>query len=404
MDFNFVVAGLIIFFAIVVVAIALRRIIALKNKIKGLEHEIEIQDSKLNYQKDQYSESVNYFYSAMIIIMELMQEIDNALKSEEGNLPEKILSIIFEKIKTLFNPDQYAVFTIDQENNLCVPLFSSGYEDDIKLIQKSFIPNADNSLVGWSVVTGRFLSYLQAQQDPLLSHLLDKDPFECRYSQPLKVNNKVKAVLCLGEIRQQLDNDSIMRLFSFLSNIASVALSNALLTQKLRELSIRDGLTGLYNHSYFQKVLENSLSGLKDKDGTFCLVMVDLDNFKVINDKCGHQAGDIVIKGMSKLFKEIKCENYICARYGGDEFAFIFRGKNTNETFSFMEELRKEVSQEKFTMQNQQRGVTISAGIAEGRFPESKNLDKNILIESADQALYKAKAEGKNKIVIAKGG
>ena len=400
MDFTFVVIGLIIFFAIVVSAITLRRIKILKRKIKELEHEVEIQDSKLSYQKDQYSESVNYFYSAMIIIMELMQEINNALKSEEGNLPEKILSIIFEKTKTLFNPDQYVIFTIDQENNLCVPLYSSGYEDG-KLASTSFVPDANNSLAGWSTITGRFISYLQAQQDPLLAHLLDSDPFKCHYSQPLKVNNKVMAVLCLGQIRQQLDNESIMRLFSFLSNIASVALSNALLTQKLRELSMRDGLSGLYNHSYFQKMLENYLASLSKKGDCFCLVMVDLDNFKIINDKCGHQAGDIVIKWISKLFKDIRVEGYVGARYGGDEFAFIFRDKDAQETSLIMEELRKKVLEKKFNLQNQQRGVTISVGIKEIRLPDSKNIDKNILIESADKALYKAKAEGKNKIVIA---
>ena len=372
-------------------------IIFIKKKLGILEKELEIQDSKLSYEKDRFIDSSNYFFSALIIIMEMMNQIDNVLKSSKDNLEEEILKILFDRAKTLFNPEKAILFRFDQNKNLLVPFVFFGY-DDKAVGNASFTPDANKSFVGWSIATQRFLSYYDAQNDPTLSHLINTDPFGTYYSLPLKAENKTKAVVCLGQIRQQLEQQTIMRLFSFLSNIASIALNNAMLTQRLRELAIRDGLSGLYNHTYFQKSLDDYL---RQTSGVFCIAMVDLDNFKKINDLCGHLAGDIVIKRISQIFNNIQVPKYLCARYGGDEFAFIFPDTDANGAFSILEKLRQEVAAEKFNFENQQRNVTISAGIKEVRLTKSENFDKSDLIKVADEALYKAKAEGKNKLVIA---
>lgn len=380
--------------------ILLRQNLRLKKKVLRLAKEVEIQGSRLNYQKEQFSDSVNYFSSAVIIIMEMLQEIDRALKTEEGDLSEKILQIIFEKAKNLLRPERCILFKVDTEKETCSRLYSFGYKDE-QLRSLSPSLDANNSFLGWSVVTGRFLSFDDAEQDSLLRHLIDSDPLGCHYSQPLKVDNKVKAVLCAGPLAQQIEKDVIARLFSILSNIASVALSNALLTQDLREMSIRDSLTGLYNHSYFQKLLEDSLGQLRKEGRILSLVMVDLDYFKNVNDAYGHQTGDIILKSISDLLNDLETRDYVCARYGGEELALIFTGKDASQTLSIMEDVRERISRKAFEIRDKRIRITISAGIAEARLPEAEKINRGDLIGAADQALYKAKAEGRNKVVVA---
>jgi len=377
----------------------LKQRLVLKKKLLRLEKELEIQDSRLDYQKKHYSDSANYLFSTEIIIMEMLQEIDSALKSEEGDLSEKILHIIFDKAKALLKPEKCILFKIGANENIYSCLYSFGYKDE-QLHNLNLSLDADNSFLGWSAATGRFLSFDDAQQDSLLSHFIESDPLKTHYSQPLKVNNKVKAVLCVGALSQHIEKDITVRFFSILSNIASVALSNALLTQELRELSVRDSLTGLYNHSYFQKWLENSLGKLSEKDNILSLAMADLDYFKSVNDTDGHQTGDIVLKNISGLLNNPKTHDYICARYGGDEFAFAFMGKDRSQTLSIMEDIRKRISEKVFEIHDKCIRITISIGIAEARFSEVKKINKRDLIDSADQALYKAKAQGRNRVVL----
>lgn len=380
--------------------ILLRRTLRLKKKLLKLAKELEVVDSRLKFQKSQYSESANYYSSAMIIIMELMRQIDDVLKSEEENLVEKILQITFEKTNELFRPERCILFKVDAEKKLGLPVYSFGYKENF-LRSLSLSLDADNSFAGWSASTGRFLSFDNAQQDSLLSHLIEKDPLKCQYCQPLKVENEVKAVLCTGPLSAQSEKDVILQLFSILSNIASVSLSNALLTQRLRELAIRDSLTGLFNHSYFQRWLEDALSKLTEKGHCLSLAMADLDYFKKVNDTYGHQTGDIVLKSTSELLNNLGVPNYICSRYGGEEFALAFMGKDKSQARIIMEEVRNRIAQKVFAVQNKRLSISISAGIAEAQFSETKKIEKKDLIESADQALYQAKAEGRNRVITA---
>jgi len=384
------------------IIIALSRYnLRLKRETVRLAKEIEIQNSKLNYQKKQSLDSANYFFSAVVTIMEMMGEINSALKSEERDLPDKIMQIIFEKARDLLKPEKCILFKIDARGNTCSRLYSFGYGDkELKNLNFSLDPN--NSFLGWSAATGRFFSIDDAAQDPLLSHLVSGDPLRCYYSQPLKVDNEVKAVLCTGQLSQNIEKDTVIRAFSILSNIASVALSNALLTQELRQLSVRDSLTGLYNHSYFHKWLDIPLDAQGKKEGVLSIAMVDLDNFKTVNDVCGHQAGDIILKGISELLNNLQTDNYICARYGGEEFVLGFIGKGVNQILPIIDHVRKEIAQRSFAGQDKPISITISAGLVEARFSENKKtITKRELIGAADSALYRAKAQGKNRVEVA---
>lgn len=399
MELIVILIALIAFLLIVNILFA-RHNSRLKRKVLQLGKELELKNSRLNYQKEQYSDSENYFSSTVVIIMQMMQELNSALKAEEGNLSEEALRIIFENAKNLFRPKNSAMFTVNLEKNTFSCLCSYGYKDE-ELRALGPALDINKSFLGWSAATGRFLSSQDAYQDSILSHLTNSDPLKCNYSQPLKIDNKVKAVLCLGPLLQQIEHDAAMQLFSILSNIASLTLSDAELTQELRDLSVRDSLTGLYNHSYFQKCLNISLDSLREKDDVLSIAMVDLDYFKRINDTYGHQAGDIILKAVSAMLNNLEVSDYICSRYGGEEFAIIFKGKDRKQALEIMEDARKRISEKVFEISQESVGITISAGIAEARSQDINTLRKAELISLSDQALYKAKAEGRNKVIVA---
>jgi diguanylate cyclase (GGDEF)-like protein len=389
-----------IFLLAIAAAMLLRHNVGLRQEIAQLKKEVEIQDSRLVYQKEQFSDSANYFYSAVVIIMNMMQELNYVLKKEEEGTLDKILEIIFENAKNLFRPQNCAVFKVDAEKKTFSCLYNFGYREK-ELEALGFTLDADNSFLGWSAQTGRFLSYLDAEHDSILSHLNQTDPLRCHYSQPLKVDSKVEAVLCVGKLLELIDEDVAVQLFSILSNIASVTLSDAVLAQELRELSVRDSLTGLYNHSYFQRWLESALDSLKEEGGVLSLVMADLDFFKRVNDTYGHQAGDVVLKGVSNLLNSLAMPDYICARYGGEEFALVFKGKDMFAAFAVAEDLRERIAQKVFAIDNQTLRITISMGIAEAKVDAGKKFRNPELIDAADKALYRAKAEGRNRVIRA---
>ncbi len=389
-----------IFLLVINFIVLWRKNTSLKHKIDQLRKEVEIQDSRLTYQKEQFSDSANYFYSAVTIITNMMQELNYVLKKEEVGSLDKILEIIFENAKNLFRPQNCALFKVDAQKKSFSCLYKFGYREK-ELDALGTALDADNTFLGWSAQTGSFLSYQDAEHDSILSHINQSDPLKCRYSQPLKVDSRVEAVLCVGKLSELIEDDAAVQLFSILSNIASVTLSDAVLAQELRNLSIRDSLSGLYNHSYFQRWLENALNSLRQEGDVLSLIMADIDFFKHVNDSYGHQAGDLVLKGVSGVLNALEVSDYICARYGGEEFALVFKGKDVFSAFAIAEDIREKIAQKVFLFEDQALKITISMGVAEAKFSYGKKIRNPELIDAADKALYRAKAEGRNRVIRA---
>lgn len=161
------------------------------------------------------------------------------------------------------------------------------------------------------------------------------------------------------------------------------------------KLSKTDALTDLYNHITFHEYLDELI--MQNALGHFCIhiAVLDIDNFKKVNDTYGHRAGDAVLKNVSTALKNHVGLNDFVARYGGEEFAIIFTEKNTDVVFDLLERIRWQISQMKQEELNGQ-AVTISIGLSEYQPGTSKEL----LFAGADQSLYTAKKTGKNKTII----
>lgn len=158
--------------------------------------------------------------------------------------------------------------------------------------------------------------------------------------------------------------------------------------------AITDGLTGLYDHKYFQLRLEEELERAKRFSRPLSLLMIDIDHFKNYNDSFGHPAGDMVLTRLGECFRRFSKSADIAVRYGGEEFAIILPETNKEGAKVLAERLRNYVQTLKF---KENRAITISIGV--GFFDGSDTaFRKEDLIKMADGALYRAKAGGRNRV------
>ena len=158
-----------------------------------------------------------------------------------------------------------------------------------------------------------------------------------------------------------------------------------------------DSLTGLYNRGYFEESLSGEISRARRYSTEFSILFLDLDDFKNVNDTLGHLAGDYVLKKVSNLIINEKREEDVVARYGGEELVVILPETNKVNTIIKAERIRKKIQEMPLTFNGKKIKISASGGIA--TFPQDA-VEANSLIHCADQALYRAKSEGKNKICL----
>lgn len=163
--------------------------------------------------------------------------------------------------------------------------------------------------------------------------------------------------------------------------------------KQIEELAITDELTGLYNRRYLHSALASQRAIALREEMTFVLVFVDIDHFKVINDRYGHAVGDEVLVELAHLLRASVREMDLVARFGGEEFVILLRDMTVDMAVLRMERIRKKVEGQRFAALN--LPLTISAGLTEYRHGEP--IDELIL--RADQLLYQAKEQGRNCVV-----
>jgi diguanylate cyclase (GGDEF)-like protein len=183
---------------------------------------------------------------------------------------------------------------------------------------------------------------------------------------------------------------------SLVGKHVSLIIDKIKLFQETRRLSLTDGLTGLYNSRYFYKQLDAEIARTNRYGGSFSLILLDIDDFKHLNDTYGHQAGDDVLCELANIFKSVSRETDVVVRYGGEEFVIILPSTSESDTVILAERIRSTVETICFLM-GHTGGVkiTVSGGIAS--YPQNA-ADARSLLNAADNALYAAKASGKNKV------
>jgi diguanylate cyclase (GGDEF)-like protein len=191
-----------------------------------------------------------------------------------------------------------------------------------------------------------------------------------------------------------------------LLTLEQVALSigNLRLRESLRQQSIRDELTGLYNRRFLEESAQREVQRAarlqaQGGHGGMALLMIDVDHFKRFNDLHGHEMGDRVLREVAQVLKRVSRDSDVAARYGGEEFTVMMTDMTTELSVERAEQLRQEI--EALTIEASGmalEGVTISIGVAQ--FP-THGRTAEALFRAADKALYEAKRAGRNRIALA---
>ena len=170
-------------------------------------------------------------------------------------------------------------------------------------------------------------------------------------------------------------------------------------TKELKNLANVDELTGLYNHRYFQEFLQKSIDEADKKKQEVSLLFMDIDYFKNFNDINGHQAGDLLLKEISQILKYCIRDTDAVARYGGEEFAAILPNTTENDAIKIGERIRSSIQNTYFKGQENQpdKNITISIGVSS--YPK-RAISKHQLINTADDALYRAKSFNRNRVEL----
>lgn len=218
-------------------------------------------------------------------------------------------------------------------------------------------------------------------------------------SAPLMEANKILGILRVDSPLPQHFTTDDLRFLRTIADLTSIAVENAQLYQRLEELAIKDGLTGLYLRRYLMERLEEEIArGVRSKY-ELSFLMIDLDRFKQYNDTFGHIAGDIVLRNLAQVLVEhfSRPGDLIC-RYGGEEFCILLPDCPKAKAAELAEKLRQKMQSQEIMLRRQKTHVTISVGVAS--FPKDARL-KEELIFKADAALYQAKEGGRNRVCLA---
>jgi len=188
-------------------------------------------------------------------------------------------------------------------------------------------------------------------------------------------------------------------MFHWLAGQAAVSLDNVTLHETVQRQAVTDELTGLYNHRRFQEGLSTEVERTRRFGEGLGLVMLDIDNFKSVNDTYGHQIGDRVLAEVARVLQECSREIDEPARYGGEELAVVLPGTDLEGAYNLAERVRAGI--EALEIQHHGGGtLRVTASFGAAALPESAD-DPSSLIAAADTALYTAKRSGKNRTVRA---
>ncbi len=226
--------------------------------------------------------------------------------------------------------------------------------------------------------------------------ILDANQFKTSFFFPFFYDEKLSGGICF----YKLDEYNYMK-NKFYQNMIeelSLLLKFRYIYLETEYSSVTDGLTGLYNRRHFESNLEREFLRVRRYHSELSLAMIDIDFFKKINDSYGHQYGDYVLKEIANILQESFRKTDMIYRYGGEELVIMLPETSINNAFIPLERIREKIADKIFEYNGISTHVTISVGI--GCYND-KIVNHKMLLESSDEALYKAKQNGRNRVIIA---
>lgn len=307
---------------------------------------------------------------------------------------KEIKKALVEKLPHILSILHFTLFLYDK-NRKQLTLTCHNHQN---LPEQLTLAMDDSDVMRDVLVNGRYIlemdffksKYFKGKRNPLYHY-----PFFV--SIPLMIENEILGILNLNDNEKGYftinDLDFILNIAEFIS----LSISNSLLYAKTETLSITDGLTGLSNRQYMQSVLDAECVRSQRYPSPLSLVIMDVDHFKKVNDTYGHQKGDEILKELAFIMRRFCRSNDVAARYGGEEFLLILPETKMAGAIQIAERIRLEMESHNFLHEGKEFKVTISCGVAE--FDKERLSTPTQLVNCADNALYTAKHQGRNRTI-----
>jgi diguanylate cyclase (GGDEF)-like protein len=362
------------------------------------ETELAANDTRIALSKDRSAFQANQIkiqrYTAL---NELARSLAMIYKTQD------VVVLLIETIsKTFLVPrGVYSLLLFDSSigKAMHVVRYSPDTEMDVRLNRERL--NPQEAFNAWVAGQTKPLVVGDASKDFRFQTLGSQTGVKSLVSAPLMAGSEMLGLIRMesgfpGAFRQE---DA--RLFSNFADLGTVALEHVALYRQTIELAITDGLTGLYVQRYYKERLRDEVYRAQEHKLPLSLLMIDVDNFKNYNDRYGHLVGDRVLKVVSQVLKESVRTVDLVARYGGEEFSVLLLKTPAIGAQTVAERIRQKVEEQEIIASQEATHITVSIGVAE-LIPSYKEVEK--FIDAADQALYRAKGEGKNCVRLAKPG
>ena len=322
--------------------------------------------------------------------LSLMGEMTSLLQACSD--ADESLDVICQYAARLLNTDSGALYLFRESRNQVELSVSWGEESKSDVI---FQPEDC-----WALRRGELHVLDHATHSIACRHQQDWGDI-CSVCVPIVAQGNVMGTLYLENRHNREIRLDERNLAQNLANQIALAMSSIKLRDTLRNLSVRDPLTGLFNRRYMEESLQREIATAKRKNRPLGLAILDLDHFKTFNDTFGHDAGDMLLREVGSVLAKNSRAGDIACRFGGEEFVMIFPEATPNILLQLTNQLRQTI----YAMQLQHFGrslgqVSASFGIA--AFPHHGSTTEDLL-RAADKALYRAKATGRNKVEMAGG-
>jgi diguanylate cyclase (GGDEF)-like protein len=277
----------------------------------------------------------------------------------------------------------------DEKSGEMILVASKGFSGDFEKVER------------WKVRKGGLTSYILNHNAPVVitdvrdypkpNLLLLREGVISLLGVPLTIQGGIVGVLYVNDFKRREFRAEDISIFSLISVYAALTIERVKSIEEMLQLSITDGLTGLYNHRYLMEQMHVEIQKASRYNHTLSIIMLDIDHFKDYNDRFGHLEGNKALKEIARILKKETRDTDLVARFGGEEFCIIVHEVKQDGAAVFARRLLSEVAQNKFYG----RKITLSGGVAV--FPKDGQTVGE-LIKKADEFLYKAKKQGRNRI------
>ena len=326
------------------------------------------------------------------LLAEKLREVTLLLNSSL-NLGE-VLDKLLKSLKELV-PYDSASFFMDENDHLNV-VAANGFENIEEIYTISINKNTDK-LFKEIYDTNNVLLVSNVKNDPRFGHYVNLSTIESWLAIPITFKGRILGILTLDSTEKDIYTEYHRNIALSFAYHAGMAIENAKLYGKTKQLASVDPLTNLYNRRSFFELANISFDKAKALLQPISSIMIDLDDFKKINDNLGHHTGDLILMRLSKICLENLDENHILGRFGGEEFIVLLPNTSFKQAKIVGERLRSAIASNPILIRKSDPiPITASLGVA-SITPTTEDLDH--LFIAADKSMYQAKALGKNRVM-----